>query len=144
MCLLFYLIGHNNPINGFRPAARHPSRCLHQLVTSIDERASSICSFQRIQNRSLRRIPLIVTLNTHLAGASFPYERHGRASTAAERLYRWRPQTAHNWIECGNYRTGPKIISRIISCTMSISLKTSDSSQLNRMRKSSYWTQDHK
>ena len=24
--LLTYLIGHNNPINGFRPAATHPSR----------------------------------------------------------------------------------------------------------------------
>ena len=43
--LLTYLIGHNNPINGFRPAATHPSRrlCflrayaswLHQSMTGL-------------------------------------------------------------------------------------------------------------
>ena len=31
--LLTYLIGHSNPINGFRPAATHPSRCLYFLCT---------------------------------------------------------------------------------------------------------------
>ena len=43
--LLTYLIGHNNPINGVRPAATHPSRCLcflrayaswlHPLMTGL-------------------------------------------------------------------------------------------------------------
>ena len=45
--LLTYLIGHNNPINGFRPAATHPSRrfCslrayaswLHQSMTGLPQ-----------------------------------------------------------------------------------------------------------
>ena len=67
--LLIYLIGHNNPINGFRSAATHPSRrlCflrayagwLHQSMTSVDQ---------------------IPVSPEHPP----PYERHGRASAAAE------------------------------------------------------------
>ena len=41
--LFTYLIAHNNPINGFRPAVTHPSRrpCFLDLVFPTDARSSS-------------------------------------------------------------------------------------------------------
>ena len=73
--ILTYLDGHNNPINGFRSAVKHRSAPLflahlRQFVTPIDDRTSSIWSFEGIQGRPLRRLSQISALNTHLAGAS--------------------------------------------------------------------------
>ena len=48
---------------------------LRQVVTPIDDRSSSIWSFQKIQGRPLRRLPHIPALNTRLAR-----ERNGRAN----------------------------------------------------------------
>ena len=57
---------------------------LRQLVTPIDDRASSIWSFQRIQGRSLSRLPQIPHQIPISQEYPPPYERHGRVSVAAE------------------------------------------------------------
>ena len=69
-CLLTYLIGHNNPFNGFRPAVTHPSRCLYSWRAYANRWVSSIWSFQRIQGCPLRRLPQIPASNTRLAGVT--------------------------------------------------------------------------
>ena len=84
--LLTYLIGHNNPINGFRPAAAHPSRrlCslrayaswLHQSMTGLPRFGLSN-GYKVVLFADFRRSPhQIPVLPEH----SPPYERHGRAS----------------------------------------------------------------
>ena len=107
--LLTYLTDYNNPINGFRPAATHPSRRLC-FLHAFDDRASPIWSFQRIQGRPVRRLPQIPASNTHLAGASSSIRTT------------WPSQRSH-WI--------------LIRCTTSMSLRSSYSSLLIWMRKSS-------
>ena len=110
-----YFIGRNNPINGFRPAATSFQAPLllvrlRQLVLPIDDTASSIWSFQRIQGRTLRRLPQIPASNTRLVGVSFSIRT-----------------------------TWPRQRSRLklIRCTTSLSLRSSYISLLNRIRKSS-------
>ena len=66
--LFTYLIGHNNPINGFRPAETHPSRCFFarlrqfflDLIYPTDARSSSspTSADLRIQYPSRRSILL--------------------------------------------------------------------------------------
>ena len=51
---LTYLIGNNNPINGFRPAATYTSRrlcCLRAYTMAFNNSSFSICSFERKQGR---------------------------------------------------------------------------------------------
>ena len=86
--LLTYLIGHNNPINGFRPAGTYPSRrlCflrayaswLHQSMTGLPRFGlSNGCKV--VLFADFRRSPHpIPALPEHPP----PYERHGRASAA--------------------------------------------------------------
>ena len=85
---IIYLIGHNNPIKGFRPVATHPSRrlCflrpysswLHQLLAGT-------------------RPPTSATSND----ISDPAQLLN--IYAAQRLCRWGAHTAHSIIECGNH-----------------------------------------
>ena len=70
----------------------------------------SIWSFQRMQGRPLRRLPPIPASNTRLSGASSSIRTT------------W-PSQRSRWI--------------LIRCTSSMSLRSSYSSLLNRMRKSS-------
>ena len=97
--LLTYLIGHNKPINGFRPAATHPSRRFGSLrAYACLLHQSMIWSFQRLQGRPLRRLSQIPASNTRLAGASSSIQTT------------W-PSQSSRWI--------------LIRCTMSMSLRSS-------------------
>ena len=85
LVILTYLIGHNNPINGFRPAATPPSRrlCflrtygswLHQSMTGLPQIGTSneykVVLFANFR-RSLHQIPISPDHPP-------PYERYGRA-----------------------------------------------------------------
>ena len=99
---------------GFRPESNTSFQAplllarLRQLVAPIVDRSSSIWSFQRIQGCPLRRLTQIPASNTDLAGAS--------SSIGTT----WPSQRSH-WI--------------LIRCTMSMSLRSSYSSLLNRMWK---------
>ena len=86
---LLYLIGHNKPINGFRPAATHPSRhfcslraCaswLHQSMTGLPRFGlSNRCKV--VLFADFRRSPHQIHVTPEHPPA---YERHGRASAAA-------------------------------------------------------------
>ena len=86
---LLYLIGHNNPINGFRPAATLPSRrfCslrayaswLHQSMTGHPRfDLSNGCKV--VLFADIRRSPHQIPVSPEHPP---PYERHGRASAAA-------------------------------------------------------------
>ena len=88
--LLTYLIGHNNPINGFRPAATLPSRSfcslrayaswLHQSMTGLlrfDPSNGYKIVFFTDFHRSPHQIPVSLELPP-------PYERNSLASAAAE------------------------------------------------------------
>ena len=87
--LLTYLIGHNNPINGFRPAATLPSRrfCflhayvswLHQSMTGLPR--YDLCNGCKVVLfADFRRSPHQIPVSPEHPP---PYERHGRASAAA-------------------------------------------------------------
>ena len=88
--LLTYLIGHNNLINGFRPAATHRSRrlyflrayanWLHQSMTGLPRFGVSN-GYKLVLFADFRRSPhqIPVSPKHHIS-----YERHGRASAAAE------------------------------------------------------------
>ena len=80
--LLTYLIGHNNPINGFRPAATHSSRRL----CSLRAYASWLPLFglsngcKVVLLADFRRSPHQIPVSPEYPP---PYEQHGRASAAA-------------------------------------------------------------
>ena len=87
--LLTYLIGHNNPINGIRPAATLPSRrfCslrayaswLHHSMTRLPRfDLSNECKV--VLFADFRRSPHQIPVSPEHPP---PYERHGRASAAA-------------------------------------------------------------
>ena len=88
-------------INGFRPAATHPSRRLRFL------RAYASWLHPLALFADFRRSPHQIPFSPKHPPS---YERHGRASAAAEyyyaaqRLCRWGAHTAYYWIECGNHR----------------------------------------
>ena len=109
--LLTYLIGHNNPINGFRPAATHPSRRFCSLRAYASWLHQSMTGFLRFGLSNGCKVVLFADFrrSPHQIPVSPkhppPYERHGS-----------------RWI--------------LIRCTTSISLRSSYSSLLNRMRKS--------
>ena len=87
--LLTYLIGHNNPINGFRLAATLPSRrfCslrgyaswLHQSMTGLP-RFDLFNGCRVVLFADFRRSPHQIPVSPEHPP---PYERHGRASAAA-------------------------------------------------------------
>ena len=87
--LLTYLIGHNNPIYGFRPAATLPSRrfCslrayaswLHQSMTRLP-RFDLSNGFKVVLFADFRRSPHQMPVSPEHPP---PYERHGRSSAAA-------------------------------------------------------------
>ena len=87
---LLYLIGHNNPINGFRPAAIHTSRLLCFLRAYASWSYQSMAGFSQfgpsneykvVLFADFRRAPHQILVSSELAP---PYERHGRASAAAK------------------------------------------------------------
>ena len=58
-CLL-YLIDHNNPINGFRPAATHPSRCLCFLRACANWLHQSMPGLHRFGNSNGSKVAFFV------------------------------------------------------------------------------------
>ena len=81
--LLTCLIGHNNPINGFRPAVTHPSRrlCFLRAYDSwLHQSKTGLLRFG-LPNEfaDFRRSPHKIAVSPEHPP---PYERHGRASTA--------------------------------------------------------------
>ena len=86
--LLTYLIGHNNPINGFRPAATHPSRRFCSLRTYASWLHQSMAGLplfglsngcKVVLFADFRRSPHQIPVSLEHPPA---YERHGRASAA--------------------------------------------------------------
>ena len=107
-----YLIGHNNQINGFRTAATHPSWRLYFLRAYASWLHLSMTGLPRFgfsNGYKVIRLLQIPASNTCLAGAS------SSIRTA------W-PSQRSRWI---------------LRCITSMSLRSSYSSLLNRMRKSS-------
>ena len=85
-----YLIGHNNPINGFRPAAIHPSRRLCFLRAYSSRSHQSMAGLPRFVPSNGHKVVLFADFrrSPHQIPVSLeyapPYVRHGRASAAAE------------------------------------------------------------
>ena len=101
--LLTYLIGHKNPINGFRPAATHSYRrfCflrvyaswLHQSMTGLPRFGPSN-GYKVILFADFRRYPHQKPVSPeHLP----PYERHFRANTLSA-------LNTSMWISAGSIR----------------------------------------
>ena len=78
-----YLIGNNNPINGFRPAATHPSRRLCFLRAYASWLHQSMTGFPRFGLSNGYKIVLFADFRRSPEQPP-QYERHGRASAAAE------------------------------------------------------------
>ena len=113
--LFTYFIGHNNPINWFWPTTTHSSRrlcSLRQLITAVDNRASSIWSFQRIQGRPLGRIAQISASNTRLAGASSFIRTTWSSQRSRWILIRCTTYAYDRTRKSSPTRTGPKILQR--------------------------------
>ena len=87
--LLTYLIGHNNPINGFRPAATYPSRRFCSLRAYVSWLHQSLTGLPRFGLYNECKVVLFVDFHRspHQIPDSSehppPYERHGRARAAA-------------------------------------------------------------
>ena len=110
--LLTYLIGHNNPINGFRLGAAHPYRRL---------------CFLRAYASWLHQGFLNLVFPTDTSSSSSPTSADPRIKYPSRRsilLHR-------------NDMAEPAQPLKLIRCLMSMSLRSSYSSLLNRMRKSS-------
>ena len=121
---LLYLIGHNNLINGFRPAATHPSRRLCflraydswlYLVSPKDTRSSSSSTSAdpRIKYPSRRSI----LLHTNdIAEPAQPLNIN-----TLHNVCRWGAHIAHYWIDSENHsqlaldrRSYVRLFSRIL------------------------------
>ena len=122
-----YLIGHNNPINGFWPATTHSSKHL-DLVLPMHTRPSFLADFRRLSHQ----IPVSPEY-------PLPYKLHAWASAAAEYWY-----AAQRLCRCeahtARYKSNPKIIaflSNILKAVASVLNKGSDPTFENDLN--NYW-----
>ena len=107
--LRIYFIGHNKPINGFLPAATHPSNCLCFLRTYANRRQSFPDLVFPTDTRSF-------SSPTSADPRKFPHQ----IPFWTDRLPTW-PSQHSRWI--------------LIRCTTSMFLRSPYSSLLNWMRK---------